>query len=501
MPDPSSCTPDETHSDARRGRLVLLALALLYAVGVAAFAASDRFAFFPKELLVPILLLPPALSGQLRAFLRDWAVFLAGIVLFDALRGLTFSMTAHFAAPVHMMYVIDAERFVFGGEVLPVILQAALYDGIGPLEKFLAVVHASHFAAFFVFGGVIWHWRRSEFARYANAMLLLCYTGLVGYLLVPTVPPWMAASAFGVIAPITRVVGETYNTAIPNLAAAFDTNPIAAMPSLHCAIPTLMSLIAVRLFGIRGLPVVVYTLLVYFTVTYSGEHYGVDVFAGIALALACHAVVHARKQVGEAPAPEIGASPPGIGPIPALSLPDSRFRRSLAVSGLLCVLTAGVVSTSRLIATPWSPDAEFARRELLGRSPVAHFVLGRDAFLRGDFSEAVAQLEQLAPRGELSEDRRLLAMAYLELGRDGDAARVLEAPTRPGVDPAEQLYWRAKIALHYGRIDETRAVELATILERDGSPNSRDLGALLRSGIERRSAGRGDPGDRTPAGP
>jgi hypothetical protein len=498
MPDRPSLRPHDAIADARRGRLALLGLALLYAAGVVALAASDRFAFFPKELLLPILLLPPALSGQLREFMRDWAVFLAGIVLFDALRGLIFALTARSAWPVYMMYAIDAERSVFGGEVLPVVLQSALFDGVGTLEKGLAVVHASHFAAFFVFGGVIWHWRRSEFSRYANALLLVCYAGLIGYLLVPTVPPWMAASSFGVIPPISRVIAETYNTAIPNLAAAFDTNPIAAMPSLHCAIPTLMSLFAVRLFGVRGLPVVAYTLLVYFTVTYSGEHYGVDVFAGIALAIACYAVMALPVRARAAAEVADDGATPDPAAIPVLAAPDARFAPHLVASGLLCVLTAVVISWSQAIGTPWSPDPEFARTELLGRSPLAHFVLGRDAFLRGDFSEAAAQLEQLAPRGELSEDQRLLAMSYLELGRDGDAARVLEAPTRPGVDPAQQLYWRAKIAHHYGRIDEARAVELAAILERDPSPSSQELGARLRAGVERRSAVRGD---RTVSGP
>ncbi len=485
MPVLAHVTAAEATPDARLGRLALLCLAVLYGGVVVALAASDRFAFFPKELLLPILLLPPALSGQLRAFVRDWAVFLALIVLFDALRGLIFSVTSQHGWPVRMTYAIEAERFVFGGEVLPVLLQSALFDGVGVLEKSLALVHASHFAAFFVFGGVIWHWRRNEFPRYAKGMVLLCYLGLVGYLLVPTVPPWMAATSFGAIAPITRIIGETYNTAIPNLAAAFDTNPIAAMPSLHCAIPTLMSLFAVRLFGVRGLPVVAYTLLVYFSVTYAGEHYGVDVFAGIALAVTCFALVHHRSPVRAA----ANESPdPAAIAVPAQT--DPRFARSLIVSGLLAVLTAVVVTSSRAIGTAWSPDAEFARNELLGTSPLAHFLLGRDAFLRGEFNEAAAQLERLAPRGELTEDQRLLAMAYLELDRDSDAKRVLDAPTRPGVDPAQQLYWRAKIALHYGRIDEARAAEFAAILEQDPSPNSQDLSAQLRASIERRSASR-----------
>lgn len=80
----------------------------------------------------------------------------------------------------------------------------ALWAGIPPAEYVLVVVHASHFVVFLLFGLGLWFARRKAFGRFAAAMLLVMGMGTVGYLVVPTVPPWMAADLHA-IPPIGRV--------------------------------------------------------------------------------------------------------------------------------------------------------------------------------------------------------------------------------------------------------------------------------------------------------
>ena len=85
---------------------------------------------------------------------------------------------------------------------------------------------------------------------------------------------------FGVLPPLLHIASEIYNTNLPTLHEAFDVNPIAAMPSLHAALPTLCVLHAANLFGWLALVPAAYLLTVYVAIVYLGEHYFVDVVAG-----------------------------------------------------------------------------------------------------------------------------------------------------------------------------------------------------------------------------
>jgi membrane-associated phospholipid phosphatase len=101
-------------------------------------------------------------------------------------------------------------------------------------------------------------------------------------------PPWMA-SVNGHLggAPIHRVVQETLTTlggsqlgSKVEQGAAY-SNRVAAMPSLHAAIPMMLVLFFWREVRLRGRVVLVaYALAMSFALVYGGEHYVVDVVAG-----------------------------------------------------------------------------------------------------------------------------------------------------------------------------------------------------------------------------
>src|SRR5262249_27780357 len=173
-----------------------------------------------------------------------------GVALFDSLRAGVFAAIRALELPYHMGYAIRLERALFAGETLPTYAQAALIrpGTAGLLAHVLVAVHASHFVVFLLFGLGLWLVRRDAFGRFASAMLLLMGLGVAGYLAVPTIPPWMAAR-LGAIPPIHRVAGEVYGQATPGLRRAFDTNPIAAMPSLHAAFAAICTLVAFHELG------------------------------------------------------------------------------------------------------------------------------------------------------------------------------------------------------------------------------------------------------------
>ncbi len=320
-------------SGTRMIRVVLIALGAL----VLLFIIFQRFLFLPKMLMLGLILLVAFLAGRIKPLVRDWFVFMAFLYLFDSLRGAIYILTCKLQLPVRALYVLDIEKALFGG-VPSVALQNALLrpDPLGAftwLEKALTICYGSHFIAFLLVGFIIWLARPAEFALYRNSFYGLIFIGVSLYAVLPTVPPWMAASQFGLMPALTRFNAILFNFAIPDLSSGFDTNPIAAMPSLHAGFPILCCLLLWRLYRWKGAPFYVYTAAVLFAIVYSGDHYVTDILAGLALAVACYAVTVRRHRARTAAAAgEAGA---------AVAPPDGRVLKNRVLVGL-AVLLAGI---------------------------------------------------------------------------------------------------------------------------------------------------------------
>lgn len=355
-------------TDRRAGHALPLGPAVLYAAALATFAVAGLYGPVVKTLLAGLFLIA-ILARRLRAFVGDWAVFLAGLALFDSLRAGVFALVNTLGLPVYMGYVIRLEQTLFGGETLPTRLQAAWLgpDSPGALVRLLVVAHASHFAAFLLFGLGLWLARREAFGRFAAALLLVMYLGIAGHLAVPTVPPWMAGD-LGAIPPVHRVANDVYGRAVPGLRRTFDTNPIAAMPSLHAAFPALLVLVGFHHLGARAWPLIGYLGLVSLAAVVLGEHYFLDLVAGVLLAAVAYWLLYRttlvagrRTRAGRRGDP---ADPPGAG----WSSPTGRC---LVLATVLLLLAAGVSQATLRMRRPFTLPESFVERELGGRPGAA----------------------------------------------------------------------------------------------------------------------------------
>jgi hypothetical protein len=251
---------------------------------------AGKVLFLPKLIVFLAVIGIAARARRFEGFLRDWFVFLAFVQLTDGLRGLVYLLTCRLHLPVHVLYTLRWERGLFGTIPSAALQKALLHspDGqtFGALEKVLTVVHGSHFVVFLGFGLFLWLRRSPRFRLFRASFTFLMAAGITGFALVPTVPPWMAAELFGFLPKLVHFNIRIYNAVAPGLNTGFNTNPVAAMPSLHAAFPILCSLVAWAAFRWRSWPFHVYTLLVLFTIVYTGDHYVVDVLAGGLLAAA-----------------------------------------------------------------------------------------------------------------------------------------------------------------------------------------------------------------------
>jgi len=265
----------------------------------------NRFFFAPKIFLLLLTILLAVFLGKLDLFYRDWFVFLSFIYLFDTMRGIIYILTCRLDLPVHMLYVIKGDRFLFG-EVPSVALQNALLDPnhFTWLEKSLTAIHGTHFIAFLIVGLLIWMQKPHAFPLFKKAFYWVTFLGVLGYGIIPTAPPWIASKYLGMLPELLRFNAEIYNMTIPDITSGFNTNPIAAMPSLHTAFPVLGSLILWKLYRWKASPFIVYTLIVLFTIIYTSDHYVVDILAGALLAFFCYLLVfkinkNTKKELSE----------------------------------------------------------------------------------------------------------------------------------------------------------------------------------------------------------
>jgi membrane-associated phospholipid phosphatase len=389
--------------DARTKKVLAIVVGA-YALGLVMLVALDQVAVVWKSLVVPGVALAAALTGRLREFVRDWAVFLAAVVLFDASRGFVYALILRFDLPVYMAYAIDAEKALFGEPLLTAQVQGFLSpDGrADAFDKILAIIYGSHFVLFLLYGLAIWLTRARDFGRFKLSMLLVMYLGVIGYLLVPTVPPWMAASTYFVIPKIQEIGAQLFHASLPTISTAFELNPIAAMPSLHCAFPTLLTMITFRHFRAWGALMLAYTLLVYLATIQLGHHYAVDVLGGIALAAIAYGIVYGGDRVARA-----------LGALRTPGLERAVLRKQLLATGLLLSLTLLEGAYGPMIAgqQPPVPSAEFIERELEGKSPMASYYRGLRAFRAKNHVLAQHWLARAVP--EVPPSRRESAITNL----------------------------------------------------------------------------------------
>lgn len=424
----------QASSDAFSKRVVLVVV-LAYVAMMVTLGVLGYVGFVFKTMIIPVLLVVALITRSLTPFFKDWFVYLALTLLFDSLRGYIWVLIKEFELPFFMGYAISAEKALLGGTTFPHLLQDLFYTPgtIGPLDIACSVVYASHFLAFFLFGLVVWYWRREEFWRYRVAMVIVMYVGGALYLLVPTVPPWMAGNVFRVMPFVYQPGREVYNVAFPTLVETFASNPIAAMPSLHAAFPTACATLAVWLFGRKGLVLVPYALAVFFAAGYLGEHYIVDLFAGVGLGLmACAATKLAPKleRVRLAPVEDSSAQ---------LAFSQSPLLRSALVGATFIAFAYGISELSIILNKPFVPSLAFVNRELVGRSPMGSYYLGWVSHDKGDFETARVATERAL--AELPpENKRALVYANYFLARSAHFTNHHEEAVRAFRNVPESIY-------------------------------------------------------------
>jgi len=213
---------------------------------------------------------------------RWWTVYAFGFVGFALLR----SIADQDGRPVLYDYPIRFSHWFFGSQTLAERLQHLIpptsrYD---PFTLLMVGTYLSFFAVPTLVALYLGRRQPEALPRYVTATLMVWVVGLIGFYLFPTAPPWMAARD-GFIPPVYRVDALVIDPAHYTQGLRMvGINDVAAMPSIHVAW-TWLAILGITRRRSRFLWTVglVYGCTMIVAVMYLGEHWFVDVAAGLVL--------------------------------------------------------------------------------------------------------------------------------------------------------------------------------------------------------------------------
>jgi hypothetical protein len=251
--------------------------------------------------------------------LRDWLPFGAMLLAYDLTRGAAEAL----GRPTEWHLQLDIDKALFGGTEPTVWLQAKLKEPFPPWwEILVSLIYVSYFFVPYAVAGILWLRDRAAWRRFAFQFVTISFIGLIGFVAFPAAPPWAAAQCsaaqvasgpadppcleakvgtvtdggiLGNVQPthrgaapyIERVASRGWNKlGIPQAKALVDegqagANEVAAVPSLHAAISSLLTVFFWPRVRKRWRPLLaLYAVAMGFSLVYGAEHYVFDILTG-----------------------------------------------------------------------------------------------------------------------------------------------------------------------------------------------------------------------------
>jgi hypothetical protein len=185
--------------------------------------------------------------------------------------------------------VASFERWLFNGQLPTVRLQDRFFDPnhLHWYDYYFTFTHWSYFIIPHIVAIRLWYKHPARFRQFLAGITVAMAVGLMIYFLIPSNPPWMAPEPINspAAAPVYRVMEQVAKNVNGGLYQASNSvigqsNPIAAMPSMHFAITFFLVFPAWQAGRKWFLLALYYAATMAITLVYCGEHYVVDVTMG-----------------------------------------------------------------------------------------------------------------------------------------------------------------------------------------------------------------------------
>lgn len=229
-----------------------------------------------------------------RTKVRDALLFAQQMWAFIMVHELPYDDPDALRQRLKVRYPIRIDRAIGRGKLPNSRLQALLMRPDRPVSALDRTLTFAHWAWFFEpHLCLIYILAKDDkaFVRAARQMAGAFDIGCAMYIAVPTAPPWWAA-ANGytgddkVHRRMLEVGEETWGRAWPKLYDSVDGNPWAAMPSLHFGASVLAAILLSESNTKAGMVGWTYAGVLGLALVYLGEHYVIDLIAGLGLVAA-----------------------------------------------------------------------------------------------------------------------------------------------------------------------------------------------------------------------
>jgi membrane-associated phospholipid phosphatase len=256
----------------------LIAAILVYTTVTAAIYI--RFGKVP-ELGLPVaaLLAIPALGAATRSkeFVRSSVLFITVILTYEALQGLTGALVSTGS----VVSLAGVDRALVGSDFSSDI--QIMFNS--PITTFVSTIfYGLHVFLIIIAIGLFWFKDRIVYRGYLYSMVITSYLALLTFILLPSAPPYYVGAAKNLLVTGDKMLPSALQS-VQSALLSGESDVFAAFPSLHAAYATLFSVFMFKLgrkYGLVSLPI---AFGVYFSIVYLGQHYLVDLLAGVAYAM------------------------------------------------------------------------------------------------------------------------------------------------------------------------------------------------------------------------
>jgi hypothetical protein len=297
---------------------IRLAAAGAMAAGVAAPLARRRLRLRPPIVTATAAIAPFALCVLVpRSRVRDAGTVVLQMWAYLATYKMPNDDPEALERRVRVAYPVHGDRFLGRGTTPTLRLQRAFATpgGFRTWEKVLVWSHWLWFL--FPHGTVAYLLLRhpERFPRGATQIYATFDVGVIGYWAVPTAPPWYAAAQGlmedGRTPELRRMMVEYgehfWRSGWAPLYGFLGGNPLAAMPSLHFATSVTAAHVLTASGPVAGALGWAYAATLGLALVYLGEHYVVDLAAGLALAEVIRAATPALAPAARGVSAAVGA--------------------------------------------------------------------------------------------------------------------------------------------------------------------------------------------------
>ncbi len=226
-----------------------------------------------------------ALPRGYRDLARQLAIWFGFLLAYQVARGVADRDAA--TAFANGLKVIDLEQRL--GALFELWLQGVTQSS----QLLIALTSWTYWLSQFAVLGAALLWvylrRNDSFIRFRNSILVANVLGLVGYIAVPTAPPRMFPE-LGFVDTLAGLAALNHGSAVIEIAS----NPYAAMPSLHAADSLLVGVTMALIVRGRAWKAlwVAWPAWVWLCVMATGNHFWLDIAAGIGVAGVAAALVY-----------------------------------------------------------------------------------------------------------------------------------------------------------------------------------------------------------------